>query len=170
VAIERVLEEEFSKPGVAVMIVRQPCIQLRCAPVREERTRLDSEKCVLCEMCLTLGCPALTLVDDHIVLDEGLCASCGLCIRQCPTFSIDEGSLKQGRTLLTCTKCGRCVDACPKKAISFHVRGTGVGLRPNLARVLFLYPAFLVFTAVGGGMIAFAIWHLLRLIATGSII
>jgi ferredoxin-type protein NapH len=102
-------------------------------------------------------------------IDTEKCTSCGLCIRQCPTFSIDEASLKQGRTRITCTKCGQCVDGCPKKAIAFHIRGTGVGVRPNLARVLFLYPAFLVFTAIGGGMIAFAIWHLLRLIFTGSV-
>ncbi len=102
-------------------------------------------------------------------IDTEKCASCGLCIRQCPTFSIDEDSLKQGRTRITCTKCGQCVDACPKKAIAFHIRGTGAGVRPNLARMLFLYPAFLVFTAMGGGMIAFTIWHLLRLVVTGSI-
>jgi ferredoxin-type protein NapH len=102
-------------------------------------------------------------------IDTEKCTSCGLCIRQCPTFSIDEQSLARGRTLTTCTKCGRCVDACPRGAIAFHVRGTGAGVRPNLARVLLLYPAFLVFTAMGGGMIAFSIWHLLRLIVTGSV-
>jgi ferredoxin-type protein NapH len=102
-------------------------------------------------------------------IDSSKCIACGLCIRQCPTFSIDEESLKKGRTRITCTKCGRCVDACPNGAIAFHIRGTGAGIRPGLARVLFLYPAYLVFTAMGGGMIAFAVWHLLRWVFTGSI-
>jgi ferredoxin-type protein NapH len=102
-------------------------------------------------------------------IDTQKCVSCGLCIRQCPTFSIDEDSLKKGRTRISCTKCGQCVDACPKQAIAFHVRGTDAGVRPNLARVLFLYPAYLVFTAMGGGMIAFSIWHLLRFVFTGSV-
>jgi ferredoxin-type protein NapH len=101
-------------------------------------------------------------------IDTSKCVSCGLCIRECPTFSIDEDSLKRGRTRITCTKCGRCIDACPRKAIAFHIRGTDAGIRPDLARVLFLYPAFLVFTAVGGRMIAFGIWHLLRFVFTGS--
>jgi ferredoxin-type protein NapH len=104
-----------------------------------------------------------------IRIDPAKCGSCGLCIRQCPTFSIDEASLKRGTTLITCTKCGQCVDSCPRKAIAFHIRGTDAGARPNLARVLFLYPSFLVFTAMGGGMIAFGIWHLLSLLATGLI-
>jgi ferredoxin-type protein NapH len=102
-------------------------------------------------------------------IDTERCTLCGLCIRLCPTFSIDAASLRKGRTLLTCTKCGQCVDACPRQAIAFHIRGTGAGIRPNLARVLFLYPAFLVFTLMGGGMIAFAIGHLLRYLFTGSL-
>ncbi len=103
-------------------------------------------------------------------IDQQKCTQCGQCSRQCPTFSLDENSIRQGRTLVTCTKCGQCSEVCPKKAITFHIKGTGVGAHPNLARVLFLYPAFLVFTAVGGGMINFAIWHLLKLITTGSLV
>jgi indolepyruvate ferredoxin oxidoreductase alpha subunit len=82
-AIERVLDEEFNKPGVAVLIVRRPCIQLKGVGVGEQRTRFDSERCVLCKLCLDLGCPALSLVDDQIVLDEFLCTSCGLCVQVC---------------------------------------------------------------------------------------
>jgi polyferredoxin len=102
-------------------------------------------------------------------IDTEKCASCGLCIRRCPTFSIDAESLRKGRTLLTCTKCGQCVDECPRQAVAFHIKGTGAGVRPNLARVLFLYPAFLVFALMGGGMFAFAIGHLLRFVFTGSV-
>jgi indolepyruvate ferredoxin oxidoreductase alpha subunit len=82
-AIERVLDEEFSKPGVAVLIVRRPCVQLKGVGVGEQRTRFDSERCVSCKICLDLGCPALSLVDDQIVLDEFLCTSCGLCVQVC---------------------------------------------------------------------------------------
>ncbi len=103
-------------------------------------------------------------------IDPQKCSRCGLCVRQCPTFSIDGESLKLGRTRITCAKCGQCVDSCPQKAASFHILGTGVGAHPRLARVLFLYPAFLVFTAVGGGMILFAVGHLIRWLATGSVI
>ncbi|MBN1438960.1 MAG: hypothetical protein JW929_06070 [Anaerolineales bacterium] len=95
--------------------------------------------------------------------------SCGLCIRIGPAFSICEESLRQGKTLLACTQCGQCGDVCPKQAIAFHARGTGVGIRPELARVLFLFPAFLVFAAGNGGTIAFGLGHLLRLIFIGSV-
>jgi Pyruvate/2-oxoacid:ferredoxin oxidoreductase delta subunit len=103
-------------------------------------------------------------------IDTAKCTQCGLCVKNCPTFSLSEESVKQGRTLMSCTKCGQCMDACPKKAIAFHIKGTRPGLSPNAARILFLYPAFLVFAAMGGGMIVSALWRILKLVTTGSLI
>ena len=103
-------------------------------------------------------------------IDTAKCTQCGLCVRNGPTFSLSEESVKQGRTLMSCTKCGLCVDACPKKAIAFHVKGTRPSLTPNAARILFLYPAFLVFAAMGGGMMASGLWRIMKLVITGSLI
>jgi ferredoxin-type protein NapH len=101
-------------------------------------------------------------------IDTTKCTRCGLCVRSCPTFSLTDESVAAGRTLMTCTRCGRCVDVCPVRAVSYHVKGTGVGASPNVARVLFLMPAFVFLSAIGGGMISTAIWRLLKLATTGS--
>lgn len=101
-------------------------------------------------------------------IDTTKCTKCGLCVRSCPTFSLTEESVSKGRTLMTCTRCGRCVDVCPVQAVSYHVRGTRVGANPNAARVLFLLPAFVFLSAIGGGMISTAVWRLLKLATTGS--
>lgn len=103
-----------------------------------------------------------------IRIDTEKCTECGLCIRSCPIFSLDERSVKAGKTLITCQRCGRCVDICPTKAVSYHVKGTRVGSGRNAARVLFLYPAFLFMSAIGGGMISTALWRILRLVTSGS--
>jgi NAD-dependent dihydropyrimidine dehydrogenase PreA subunit len=103
-------------------------------------------------------------------IDTEKCTGCQKCINTCPTFSIDENSLKTGRMSITCTKCGKCIDACPKGAISFHIKGTEVGKHPTLARVLFLYPAFLLMVAFSGGIVTMAIYYLLKLVTTGSMI
>jgi len=62
------------------------------------------------------------------------------------------------------------VDLCPKQAISYHIKGTPIGVKANTARVLFLYPAFILLSAIGGGMIAGGLWRILKLITTGSMI
>ncbi len=105
----------------------------------------------------------------EVRIDRNKCVDCGRCIRTCPTFSLDEESVQQGRTRITCTKCGQCVDSCPKSAISFHIKGTRVGVRPGLARMLFIYPAFLFGATLGMGMMAFALWRILKLLTTGSV-
>jgi ferredoxin-type protein NapH len=97
-----------------------------------------------------------------IRIDPQKCSGCQRCITTCPTLSLDENSLQTGRTLMTCTKCGKCVDTCTKSAISFHVKGTGIGSRPRLARMLFLYPAFLLMVAFMGGNVAVAIWRVIQ--------
>ncbi len=101
-------------------------------------------------------------------IDTAKCTRCGLCVRECPTFSLTDESVAAGRTLITCTRCGKCVDVCPARAVSYHVKGTRVGANPNVARVLFLLPAFVFLSAIGGGMISTAVWRLLKLATTGS--
>jgi ferredoxin-type protein NapH len=102
-----------------------------------------------------------------IRIDTEKCVKCGLCVRACPTFSMDEASVAAGRSRLTCVKCGKCVDLCPKKAISYHVKGTpAVGRRSY--RLLFLYPAFLFLSTMAGHNVKDAIVRLLKLVSTGS--
>ncbi len=88
-----------------------------------------------------------------IRIDRDKCTDCSHCVDTCPTFSIDEVSVTRGSALISCTKCGHCVDACPKKAVSFHVKGTRPGVSTNTARLLFLYPAYTLAAAIGGGMV-----------------
>ncbi|TLM97900.1 4Fe-4S dicluster domain-containing protein, partial [bacterium] len=106
----------------------------------------------------------------EVRIDSAKCTQCKRCIRECPTFSLDEGSLESGKALMSCTKCGQCVDACPQGAITYHIKGTPIGIRPNTARVLFLYPAFILLSIVGGHIVTYGLWRVLKLITTGSMI
>jgi polyferredoxin len=103
-------------------------------------------------------------------IDREKCIGCGRCIQNCPTFSLDEASTGQGKTLMSCAKCGRCVDTCPKQAVSFHIKGTPAGAGGDAARLLFLFPAFLFAVTIGGGMISGALVRLFKFITTGSMI
>jgi polyferredoxin len=103
-------------------------------------------------------------------VDTGKCVQCGRCERVCPTFSIDRDTIEKGKTHLTCTKCGRCVDECPKGAISFHIKGVPVGIGTQAARLMFIYPAFLLVGIMGSGMLSPAIGRILLLVTTGRLV
>jgi len=105
-----------------------------------------------------------------IRIDPDKCVQCGRCEISCPTFSIDRESIRKGKTRMTCTKCGKCVDECPKRAVSYHIKGTPVGVKPHIARMAFVYPAFLFLAIMAGGMISGAVYRILLLATTGSMV
>ena len=104
----------------------------------------------------------------EVRIDQEKCVKCKRCLQVCPTFSVDEGSINEGKMRITCTKCGKCIDACPKKAIFFHVKCTPLNSAFDRYRVLFLYPAFLFLTTIAGGDIQDAIVKTIKLLTTGS--
>jgi ferredoxin len=90
----------------------------------------------------------------EIRFDHNKCTDCGVCRASCPTMAITAESVGQGQALMNCMKCGACVDSCRKGAAVWHIKGTAVGLRPERARLLFLYGAWAMATMFGGSVIA----------------
>src|SRR5271157_699950 len=88
-----------------------------------------------------------------IKIDQTRCSPCVLCQKSCPTMSLSDESIKKGETLMSCMKCGACVDACPKGAAVWHIRGTEVSVKPERARLMFLYAAWAMAAMFGGSII-----------------
>jgi ferredoxin-type protein NapH len=105
-----------------------------------------------------------------IRIDPDKCKNCKLCVKECPTLSMTEESIKEGRPLMSCMKCGTCVDVCPRNAITFHIRGTPVSGSGNLKRLLFLYTAFLFLAIFSSHEIRDGLSRIIKLITTGSMI
>jgi len=105
-----------------------------------------------------------------IRIDRSLCKDCGKCIKSCPTFSLDEASVKRGEARISCTKCGKCIDECPTGAISYHIKGSDPGHAPGRSRMMYLFPAFAFLSVFGGGMIQDGIHRILLLVTTGSML
>ncbi|HNS15154.1 MAG TPA: 4Fe-4S binding protein [Syntrophorhabdaceae bacterium] len=103
-------------------------------------------------------------------IDKEKCVKCKRCIQVCPTLSMSEESLEQGRPRITCMKCGKCIDNCPKGAISYHVKGTDVAGNNRAYRLLFLFAAFLFISIFSSHIIQDGIIRVLKLITTGSMI
>jgi ferredoxin-type protein NapH len=106
----------------------------------------------------------------HVRVNPDKCVRCKKCIQTCPTFSISEETIAQGKAGMTCMKCGKCIDACAQKALFYHVKGTPLAGGFATYRLLFLYPAFLFLATMAGGPTQDAIVKTIKLITTGSLI
>ena len=78
--------------GVRAIIFKSPCIAVTKAKKRYHVT----ESCIQCKKCIkALGCPAMALEGDQVMIEPSLCFGCGLCAQVCPTNAIEEGSDRQ---------------------------------------------------------------------------
>ena len=78
--MDRVLKEEMAREEVSVIITRRPCALII---KNEPPFYIEQEKCTKCKACYKLGCPAISIVDEKVVIDKSLCTGCGLCVRAC---------------------------------------------------------------------------------------
>jgi indolepyruvate ferredoxin oxidoreductase alpha subunit len=85
--------------GPSLIVARGMCAILtqrdrRQKGVRVRPYRVDREVCTDCRLCVTsLGCPAILIEDEKVVIDAAQCDGCGLCAQICPSGAIvqEEG-------------------------------------------------------------------------------
>ncbi|MEM2946699.1 MAG: indolepyruvate ferredoxin oxidoreductase subunit alpha [Candidatus Bathyarchaeia archaeon] len=92
---EKILKEALQFPETSLIVFRAPCA---LTLIREKRRKgLEivpfkiNEKCTNCMACIKLlGCPAIAIKEDKaVVINENICAGCGLCAHICPYKAIE---------------------------------------------------------------------------------
>jgi indolepyruvate ferredoxin oxidoreductase alpha subunit len=80
-----ILKRCLGLPGVKVILARQECaIQAQRRKLMAGTVRQVSENCTLCKRCINVtGCPAISLGEEHTIIDFALCYGCGLCAQVC---------------------------------------------------------------------------------------
>jgi indolepyruvate ferredoxin oxidoreductase, alpha subunit len=92
------LKEEVAYNGPSVILTKRPCVQL-LKGVPHEIYSVEIDKCIGCEMCQKIGCPAISQGDvipspntkkvkRHSVIDATLCMGCSLCEQVCKPGAI----------------------------------------------------------------------------------
>jgi indolepyruvate ferredoxin oxidoreductase alpha subunit len=81
----KVIQNAIKLPGVKVVLAREECtMPARRRGLEAGEVRVVAENCNLCKLCVIItGCPAITLGEDSIVIDNDLCYGCGLCAATC---------------------------------------------------------------------------------------
>lgn len=87
-AVKDALEAE----GPFVIITKQPCALIK--DVFRKRAELhcqvNQEKCRKCKSCLKIGCPAISMKDNVVSIDESQCNGCTVCLQVCPFNAIED--------------------------------------------------------------------------------
>jgi len=90
VSLQAALKDARERPGVKVIIARQPCvITARRAGIRRGRFQVNADTCTSCGLCIKFGCPAIEKVDDKAFIND-LCSGCGVCAQICPAGAIGK--------------------------------------------------------------------------------
>lgn len=85
---EQIVKEETEADEPSVIIAQRPCALLKT--VKYTGHCKIGDNCKNCKMCMKLGCPAISIKDDKVVIDETQCNGCGLCVNVCPFGAISK--------------------------------------------------------------------------------
>ncbi len=79
---DTVIKEELQKEEPSVIISRRPCALLKyvkhAGPIK-----VNTDKCIGCKSCMRIGCPAISVIDGKVKIDNTLCTGCGVCSQMC---------------------------------------------------------------------------------------
>ena len=99
--VEAGLKECLDYEGPSVLITRGECVFVSNNP--QPPYLVDLEKCVACQLCFKLGCPAIGLSTEknpkndkfksHI--ESTLCTGCDICLQVCTTGAIQPPAEKE---------------------------------------------------------------------------
>jgi indolepyruvate ferredoxin oxidoreductase alpha subunit len=86
------IQGALALPGVKVVLAQQECaIQAQRRGLKAGTVQVDAEACTLCKRCVVVtGCPAISLGEEAIVIDQSLCHGCGLCAQVCTFDAIER--------------------------------------------------------------------------------
>lgn len=87
--VDQVLKEELEAEAPSIIISRRPCVMIK-GTVHQPPLCPDQEKCGGCKACMQIGCPAISVRDKKVRIDNTLCIGCKVCAQMC-RFGALEG-------------------------------------------------------------------------------
>lgn len=87
-SFEEVVKTEVEADEPSVIIAQRPCALLKT--VKYTGHCEIGDNCKKCKLCMKLGCPAISVKGDSVVIDETQCNGCGLCVNVCPFGAISK--------------------------------------------------------------------------------
>ncbi len=84
-AVEAAVKSAISNDEVSVIIAQRPCALLD----KSKKPTATVKNCKSCGICMRLGCPAISMGENGVVIDPNQCNGCGVCAKVCPFHAIE---------------------------------------------------------------------------------
>lgn len=88
-ALEKKIKESVQADRLTVIIAKAPCALLKGQKFTQV-CLVDEDKCRHCNMCMKIGCPAISKVDGEMKINASMCNGCGLCQSYCKFGAIER--------------------------------------------------------------------------------
>lgn len=89
-AVEKAVEEALASKEPAAIITRRPCRLLKRVKQEKGLCTVDRDKCIGCKKCLSVGCPAVSILEGKSSIDSTQCVGCTVCAQVCPVHAISK--------------------------------------------------------------------------------
>ena len=89
VALEKKIKESVHADRLTVIIAKAPCALLKGQKFTQV-CLVNEDKCRHCNMCMKIGCPAISKVNGEIKINASMCNGCGLCQSYCKFGAIER--------------------------------------------------------------------------------
>ncbi|MEO0281651.1 MAG: indolepyruvate ferredoxin oxidoreductase subunit alpha [candidate division WOR-3 bacterium] len=91
--VMKTIKEESEKDELSVIIARRPCMLLPDMKKKKfDKYEVDQTKCTGCQMCVKIGCPAISFdkKEKKAKINYDLCVGCSLCFQVCKFNAIKK--------------------------------------------------------------------------------
>ena len=88
-ALEKKIKESVNADKLTVIIAKAPCALLKGQKFTQVCV-VSEEKCRHCNMCMKIGCPAISKQNGEIKINASMCNGCGLCQSYCKFGAIER--------------------------------------------------------------------------------
>ena len=87
---DKVLKEELEAEAPSIIISRRPCVMIK-GTVHKPPIVPREDKCGGCKACMQIGCPAISVREKKVKIDNTLCIGCEVCTQMCRTGALTKG-------------------------------------------------------------------------------
>ena len=89
-AMQEAVDDALASEVPAAIVSRRPCLLIKRIKHDIGQCVVDTDKCIGCKKCLSVGCPAVMIKGKKSCIDPNQCVGCTVCAQVCPVGAISR--------------------------------------------------------------------------------